>query len=270
MKYKMLALDLDGTLTNEQKIVTERTKKALFAATKRGVKVVLASGRPEIGVWPVARNLKMDQIGGYILAYNGAVAIDCQTGEELFSDKPPLRMLKDICHLAKEYGVVPLNYDDKSVLTEQPDDVHVAREAYNNSLPITKVDCLADAVLTPRPKYMVVGDPKRLSACAQAIKARFGDECACLQPQPDFLDVVSPGVDKPKALERLGEIFGIRREEIMACGDGLNDISMLKYAGLGVAMANSYPETLAAADYVTASNDEDGVALAVEKFLLQE
>lgn len=269
MKYKVLALDLDGTLTNTQKIITEKTKKALRRAiTEKGIIIVLASGRPVLGIKHLAEEIELDKLGGYILAFNGGQIIDCRTGEYVFERIVPAEYQNEVCCAIRDHGVVPLTYDELGVVAEDDQDKYVIKEAYNNAIPIKKVPDLAAHVTWPVAKFMGVGEPDKLGPCETDMQKQFEGRLSVFRSEPYFLEITPPGVKKDMALGKLLEHLGCAREELMAVGDGLNDIPMLKFAGLAVAMENAYPEVKELADFVTLSNDEDGVAAAVEKFIL--
>ena len=265
---KMLALDLDGTLTNTQKQVTPATKQALFAAMERGVQIVLASGRPPVGIRPVAQELELFRRGGYMLAYNGGEILDCLTGEALYRRAFPQEMIAPVCAFAAEMGVAILSYDKDGVVSEHPDDSWAKREAEINHIPIKAVQSLPQQLDYPICKLLMTLDPAKMPRVEAEAKRRFAGRIDTVRSADFFLECMPCGVAKDAGLAALAERTGIRREEIMACGDAMNDLSMLRYAGVGVAMANGDPAVRAGADYVTADNDHDGVAKAVEKFIL--
>ena len=118
------------------------------------------------------------------------------------------------------------------------------------------------------PKFLFVDDGDYLASVEPKVKAALGKNFSVYRSEPYFLEILPQGVDKAQSLERLLEVTGIKREEMIACGDGYNDLSMIKFAGLGVAMENGVLPVRKAADYITASNNEDGVGLVVEKFML--
>ena len=141
MKYKLLVLDLDGTLTNQKKEVTEHTRRTLIEAQERGVKIVLASGRPTYGVAPLAEILELQKYEGYILSYNGGEIIDWKTGEMMYEnvlDPDILPYLYEMCHRQINFAIV--TYDGKYVLTEYPEDEYVLKEAILNVMTPKKVD----------------------------------------------------------------------------------------------------------------------------------
>lgn len=268
MAYKVLALDIDGTLTNSEKKITERTKKAVDAAAERGVKIVIASGRPVQGIREFARELRLKENDGYILSFNGGRLISCKTGEIIHDMKLPLEYLPEIYALSKEYGVNLMSYEGDDLITETPDDEFLAIEARINGLGIKKVDNLVEHIDFPINKCLMLGEGNYLAEVEKKVHAALCDRMDVYRSEPYFLEILPKGVDKAKALEKLLNMLGSSREELMACGDGFNDLTMIRYAGLGVAMANARDEVKESADYVTCSNDEDGVAAAIERFIL--
>lgn len=269
---KVLALDLDGTLTNDRKEITPRTRAALDAALARGVTVVLASGRPIAGVTPVARALELGQPGraGAILAYNGGAIVDCGPGHRvLWQQVLPAPMVPALCRFAAEQNVAIVTYNEEGVVTERPGDPWAQREGFTNKLPMIEVADLAAYVNYPVNKMLITLDPVRLPHVLRAGAERFAGQIDLYPSSPFFIEAVPPGVAKDKSLAALLDRMGFTQENLMACGDGMNDRSMLRYAGVGVAMANAEGPVKAEADYITgADNNHDGVAEAVERFIL--
>ena len=146
MKYKALALDLDGTLINSEKKLSTKNKKAVMEAAERGVHIILASGRPLFGIEPVAEALELSRVGGYILAYNGGNIINCKTKEVVYSRNFPPECIHDVCTLAKEHGVYALSYDKDEVISESDTDEYVLREAKCNDASVRRVENLEQYV----------------------------------------------------------------------------------------------------------------------------
>ena len=267
-KYRLLALDLDGTLTNHQKQVSEKNKLYIRRAQEIGVDVILASGRPVIGIENVARALGLYHTGGYILAYNGGQIIDCKTGHSLVERFIPMEYYHDICDVIHHFRAYPLTYNDFGVICENDEDRYVQKEGYNNSVPIIKVPSLEAEVRKPVVKFMVVGEPDELLKAKAHLQQRFDGLLNLFFSEPYFMEVTPPGIEKASALAELLKILNVPRESLMACGDGLNDIPMLEYAGFSVAMDNAYEETKKVADYIAPSNEDDGVAEAIRRFIL--
>ena len=264
--YRAIALDLDGTLTNHDKVVTPKTREALLKAASQGAVIILASGRPTYGIEPVAECLELNKQGGYILSYNGGNIVNAKTGEKLFSQFLPDEVIPELYAYAKEHGHALLGYAGNEIITEMPDDQYVKEESRINKMNIRKVDNLFES-LEPHPtKLLMTGDPTLMLKAEEELVEKLGDRMDIFRSAPFFLELVPKGIDKAKSLTRLLTKINLTPADLIAFGDGYNDLSMLKLAGMGVAMENAAPEVRAEADYVTLSNEEDGVAAALTHF----
>lgn len=276
--YKLLVLDLDGTLTNSQKEITPHTLDVLLRAQEQGLRIVLASGRPVYGIAPLADQLRLAEHDGYVLAYNGGQIIRWSDKQIIAQQTLDPEVLPYIYECSKREipnaeGVVKpfqvLSYRGNAVFSENPDDPYVHYECWLNKMPCERVENFLQAVPGLLPKCLIVGDPEPLHQLelemAEHLKGRNG----VYRSEAFFLEIVPLGIDKAKTLAILLEHLGLTREEMICCGDGYNDQSMIEFAGLGVAMANAKPEVRDAADYITLSNEEDGVAAVVEKFVFK-
>ncbi len=268
MAYKYLALDLDGTLTNSQKKVSSYTVESLQKAAANGVKIILASGRPEVGIFPVADAVHLAEIGGYILAYNGSRIIDYKNRNDILKKNVPEELYRDICESYHLFDVALLTYGQGGVITEEPDDNYVQLECKINRIQAHQVSDLFEAIEEPVCKFLAVGDHEKLKKFQHYLREKYGNQLNVFFSETYFLEIVPPGIEKAASLETLLKLIGGDASELIACGDGLNDITMIDYAGLGVAMENAQPALRERADYITESNDNDGVALVVEKFIL--
>ncbi len=266
LPYRAIALDLDGTLTNHDKVVTPKTRETLLKAESEGAVIILASGRPTYGITPIAECLELDKRGGYILSYNGGNIVDAKTGEKLFSQFLPDEVIPILYKYAREHQHALLGYVGNEIITEMPDDPYVKEESRINKMNIRRVGNLLEA-LEPHPtKLLMTGAPEDMVKAEEALKKELGEKMDIFRSAPFFLELVPKGIDKAQSLLRLLEKIGLSTDVLMAFGDGYNDLSMLKLAGRGVAMENAAPEVKAEADYVTLSNEEDGVAAALEHF----
>lgn len=264
--FRAIALDLDGTLTNHDKVVTPRTRQALLKAQEQGAIIILASGRPTYGIVPVAECLELEKRGGYILSYNGGNIVNAKTGEKLFSQFLPDAVIPILYKYAREHRYALLGYAGNEIITEMPEDPYVKEESRINKMNIRKVDNLLDA-LEPHPtKLLMTGDPTDMLKAEEELVEILGEKMDIFRSAPFFLELVPKGIDKAQSLLRLLAKINLTPADLMAFGDGYNDLSMLKLAGVGVAMANAAPEVRADADYVTLSNEEDGVAEALLHF----
>ena len=266
--YEIIVLDLDGTLTNRDKVITPKTKKALMEIQERGKKIVLASGRPTDGVMPLARELKLEKYGSYILSFNGGMITNCRTGEVVFSRLLPVEANAKIIGLAEEERVTILTYDGHTLIKNDAESPYSKLENKINSMEVRQIDDLKSYVTYPVPKFLMMDDGDYLAMVEPRVKAAMGKNFSIYRSEPFFLEILPRGIDKAQSLARLLEILGLDKERMIACGDGYNDLTMIKFAGLGVAMENAVLPVRKAADYITMSNNDDGIAHVVEKFML--
>ena len=271
MKYKLLVLDVDGTLLNDEREISKRTLAALLKVQQMGVRIVLASGRPTYGLMPLAKTLELGNYGGFVLSYNGCQIIKAQNGEILFERRINPEMLPYLEKKARKNGFAIFTYHDDTLITDSPDNEYIKNEALLNNLKIIREDEFSTAIDFAPCKCMLVSDKeKALIGLEQHWEKRLAGTLDAFRSEPYFLEVVPCGVNKANTLGALLEHLGVRREEVIAVGDGVCDVTMLQLAGMGVAMGHSQDSVKVCADYVTASNEEDGVALAVEKLILAE
>lgn len=271
MKYKLLVLDVDGTLLNDEREISKRTLAALLKVQQMGVRIVLASGRPTYGLMPLAKTLELGNYGGFVLSYNGCQIIKAQNGEILFERRINPEMLPYLEKKARKNGFAIFTYHDDTLITDSPDNEYIKNEALLNNLKIIKEDEFSTAIDFAPCKCMLVSDKeKALIGLEQHWEKRLAGTLDAFRSEPYFLEVVPCGVNKANTLGALLEHLGVTREEVIAVGDGVCDVTMLQLAGMGVAMGHSQDSVKLCADYVTASNEEDGVALAVEKLILAE
>ena len=263
MKYKLLVLDVDGTLLNDKKEITPRTHAALLKAQQMGVHVVLASGRPTNGVQPLAEALELNHYGGFILSYNGGQIINAQTGELMFEKRIDPAMIPYLNRKAKENGFAIFTYHKDYILTDSPENKHVQEEAELNKMRIIGVENFPEAVdFAPCKCILTSDDENNLVGLENHWKKRLDGVLEA------FLEVAPHFINKGNTLAVLMEMLNITTEEVVAIGDGVADVSMLQLAGTGVAMGNARDSVKACADFTTLSNNMDGVAVAIEKAIL--
>lgn len=268
--YKLLVLDLDGTLTNKKKEITPHTLQVLKEAQQKGLKIVLASGRPTYGIVPLAEQLELKHFGGYIMAFNGGLILDCATGETIYQNFLDPSVYPYLYEKGNTKDFKILSYKDEYIVSEDIANEYVAYEARLNKMPLMKVENFLDVITFPEPKCLIVGDPEILKDLELEMREKLQHCMSVYRSEPFFLELLPLGIDKAKCLEKLLERMQIDRKNVIACGDGFNDLSMIEFAGLGVAMANAQQVVKNAADYITLSNEEDGVAAVVEKFFFKK
>ena len=265
--YKLLILDLDGTLTNSKKEITPFTRQTLIEAQRKGMRLVLASGRPTYGIMPLAEILEMKKYNGYILAFNGGKIIECGTGKVIYEQALPDDVLPVLYQRSVEAEAAILSYNGPKILTETPENEYVQYEAFLNKMEIQATDNFLRDLPQPADKCLTVGKPDLLVWLEEELKKEIGQRINIYRSEAFFLELVPKGIDKAASISRLLKEIGIEREKVIAIGDGFNDLSMIQYAGLGVAMLNAQEAVKDEADAITLhNNDEDGVA----HFLLEE
>lgn len=271
MKYKLLVLDVDGTLLNEAKEISKRTLAALLKVQQMGVRIVLASGRPTYGLLPLAKSLELGNYGGYLVSYNGCQIISAQNGEILFERRINPELVPYLEKKARKNNFALLTYHDDTLVTDSPGNRHVQREAALNNLQIIREDEFSTGIDFAPCKCVLVSDDEEALIDLEAYwKKRLDGTMDVFRSERYFLEVVPCGIDKANTLGALLDMLKVKRDEVMAIGDGVCDVTMIQLAGMGVAMGHSPESVKACADYVTVSNEDDGVAQAVEKAILAE
>lgn len=265
---KMLVLDIDGTLTNSQKEITEETKKAIHEIQERGHKVMLASGRPTPGMKRYADELELEKYGGYLLSFNGGRIINCRTGEIVYQNMFPRVLIPEIYHYAKRHdcGLITY-YGDKIILATKVNE-YLEIESRINQMRMVEVEDFLSYVDFDVNKLLMAAEPDVAALCEKELAEKFGDRISVYRSEPFFIELMPKGVDKATSIDRMLSTVGLTRENTICCGDGFNDMTMIEYAGVGVAMANAQEKVKEKADYITRSNDEDGIAHVIDKFIL--
>ena len=252
MDFKLLVLDVDGTLLNSNREMTERTIKTLRKVQQNGVKIALASGRPTHGILPFASAIDLDFNDGYIISYNGAKVTEASTGKVLFERRIDPQMIpyleketaKSGCHLA-------YYYKDEVVATDITNE-HIIDEAQMNGLKLRQVDDLAsefdpkngEKKHWPFEVMIVNEDEQALGAVDQYFQRHLNGVLDTIHSNPYLLEIVGYQVGKSYGMSALVQILGISMNEVLAIGDGRADINMLQMAGVGVAMGNASEEVL--------------------------
>ena len=269
MDYKLIALDIDGTLTNSKKEITPRTRYALLEAQAQGKRLVLASGRHPIGVYPIARDLCMDSYGGYIMSFNGGKIIDCTTDRTIVTKLFPREYLPDIISVLQDSNITVITWDDKRIFANDTvnDYTYVEKDFLKTEMVF--VEDFVSKIKFDINKILLAGEPDELDEYQKILSKRYDGLLEIYKSAPYFLELMPFGVSKGSMLPLLLDHLGINRDELMAFGDHYNDLTMIGYAGMGVAMGNGEAEVKKIANYVCPSNDDDGIAETLNKFVLK-
>jgi len=267
MDYRIIALDLDGTLTNSKKEISPLTLHALLEIQKKGFKVVIATGRPTPGCRVLARTLQLDVYGSYILSYNGGQITDCSTGRIVFHKTLPHEVIPALFDFALANDIGLTTYTDTHMITGTRTDRYMESESKINSLPIKTVPDFVEFVDFDINKCLVTADPDHLMKVESRLKEMYGDSLNIYRSEPYFLEIMPKDIDKAEGLKMLLSELGLSKEQLISCGDGYNDITMIQYAGLGVAMENAQAHVKSIADYITSSNDNNGILHVIERFI---
>lgn len=269
MKYKLLVLDVDGTLLTDEGLISKRTLAALRKAQQTGVVIVLASGRPLHGLLPLAEKLDLDKYGGYLLAYNGAQIVDMKAKENLLAKSIEKEVFPFIEKEANKHGVAMFTYTDAEVITNDQSNPYIQKEARINGMELKEYRPLAAAIdFNPRKCILVNDDLAEIKRLEQEFSMRLDGVMNVFRTEPYFLEIVPELIDKANALGFLLEALNMNPAKSLVIGNGVADYSMIQMAGLGVAMGNAIDSVKRCADFVTTSNNEDGIALVVEEHIL--
>lgn len=267
--YKLIALDMDGTLFNSDKKITDYTKQTLAKARANGVKIVLASGRPLAGLQAPLQELDLIQKNEYVLSFNGALIVDAKTGEIVSKCILKGKDYKDLYQVALALGVHCHAFSTRQGLITNETSQYTEHEASINNIDINIINPLTDiADDEDIVKVMFIDPPEILDSAIAKLPSWIKERYNVFKSTPFFLEMTHKAVDKGAGLRKLADYLDIDYNETMACGDEANDYTMIKAAGLGVAMENGIDKVKAIADYVTDTNDNNGVAKAIEKFVL--
>lgn len=271
MAIKLIAIDMDGTLLNSQHEITPAVKQAITDARAKGVHVALATGRPYIGIHRYLQELDLLQEGQYCITNNGALVQRAANGECIIENTLDINDYRYLEALSHQVGVHFHALDFNTLYTANRDiSPYTVYEASLTGMPFkfrTVEEMQPDMHF---PKVMMIDEPDILDAAITRIPKAAFDRYTIMKSAPYYLELLNKRANKGEAVKALATQLGIVAEEVMTLGDQGNDLAMIEYAGIGVAMGNAIDEVKAASQFVTASNNEDGVSVAIRKFVLDQ
>ncbi len=266
MDYQLLAIDLDGTLLGDDLVISDRTKQAIKKAKAAGVKVVIATGRMYCSALPYAEELGLSK---EIITYNGALMKQITPEQEVFHHPVPLAVTKEIAeHITEEDLHLNLYLDDTLYVNKSGWGAEYYEELSGEESVLIE-EPLAQFLEQPPTKLLIVErDKEKRERNLQRLKQKFGEQVHVTSSKTYFIEIMKQAVSKGEALRELAADWGVEREQIIAIGDSYNDLEMMEYAGLGAAVENAEQPIRKQADYITASNQDEGVAEVINKFIL--
>lgn len=267
MNCKLIALDLDGTLNNDQKQITDRTHAALMDAQNRGIRLALASARPSPGLYRERNALRLQEYRGILMSYNGGRIVDAASNEVLFETCMDLCDARTALRRLESLPVTPILDDGRQFYVADRNGYKVEYECQNNAMQCAEVPSLANFLNFAPVKILMSVLPEQLREVQTVIAGFLPESLTVVQTADFYLEIIPRSIHKGQGLMEICKITGIRPEETAAFGDAANDIPMLRAAGLGVAMGNAAEAVRAAADRVTKTNNEDGIAYALEQWI---
>ena len=267
MKYKMVASDFDDTMVDDSLKIGERTKNAVKEYVAKGGRFVLCTGRMISAIMPYARQLGLH---GEVVGYQGTVIADIDTGKFIKEDKMPFETALKLLNFAEEIGVQAQYYYRDTFVIEKENELSRAYQKYTFAPPlvvgISPKEYLIQNRISPT-KVLYLVDPDRVKDIIAAVNERFPGEVLANTSKKFVVELIKRGIDKGVAMEYLGKKYGIPPEETICIGDSLNDVAMLKYAGLSVVVENGSDEAKAAADVIAPPSDKDAVAWVLENLV---
>lgn len=271
MKYKLLVLDVDGTLLNSERELTKRTIQTLRKVQSIGIKVALASGRPTYGILPIAKAIDLDVHEGFIISYNGAQVINASNGQVLFERNIDPQMVPYLEKQASKLGMTMAYYDGNEVVSTDVTNPHVIDEAHMNGMQLRQSDQLSMTLEDwPNEMMLFCDNEEELTGLDEHMQRHLNGVMDTIHSNPYMLEIVGYQVGKSYAMSALVQKLGIDLGAVIAIGDGAADINMIQMAGVGIAMGNATEGVRLCADFTTLDNDHDGAALAIERAIMAE
>lgn len=264
---KLIAIDMDGTLLKENKTISSNTLKSIKAAQEKGVKIVLATGRPLKGIKPYLDFLKINGKNDFAITCNGAMVQNIFTENVVAKQFMTIDDLLYLYELSKKLGVYIHAFVEGSCISPNENPYANLEHSFNN-IPIEIIDFYKLSKDTKIVKVLFGEEPKKLKEASKRLPKGLNEKYNIMFSAPVFLEFLHPSVSKGFGVKLLAENFNISQDQIICIGDAENDIHMIKYAGLGVAMGNAFPSVKKIANYITKTNEEDGVAHVINKFVL--
>lgn len=268
--FKLIAIDVDATLLDSKHQLSNENKKWINFVAAQGATIALASGRPLHGLFDVYKQLDLPTDNHYLVGFNGAQIAQAHDHALIFEQTHSIALAQEILRHLEQFDVSVILSKDSDLFVQDPNAYMLDVESSTNKMNIVVVDNLADFIDYRPNKILISGEPSKIRAFRTQIEEPFKDIVDFVPSSPHFLEIIVKDCNKGTSLAKLAEMLNINQSDVMALGDNYNDVTMINYAGLGVAMGNAYPDIQAQADFVTLNNDESGVAHALKQYCIPD
>ena len=266
MTYKMLVLDMDDTLLTDDHKISVQNKEMILKAQQKGIYVILASGRPTSAMTPFAKELELDIHNSYMISFNGAVISTAKEGKIIFKQTLSKAQIHDLYDFSIKSKTDIITYLNDEIISET-DSEYIQIEKNITGLYHNKVPNFCEAVTSDVAKCILLEEPLYLKKVEKQLKTAM-PHLSVTMSKPFFIEVAQNGIDKATSLKQLAQRLKIHQREIIAIGNAGNDLTMIEYAGLGIWVDNVTPKLRNKADVIVASNNNNGVAEAIQKYIL--
>ena len=266
MQIKLIASDMDDTLLNHDNKISERNANAIRSALEKNVIFMIATGRMFCSARPYALDLGLDVP---LVTYNGALVKGAKSGEVFYEHKLNYDTALEVLAYCKEHKYYAQVYIGDDILVDKKGKWS---DKYSEiiGVPITEIGEAVYEIKEAPYKILVMTETEDFQAAWKAFAEKFAGKIVVTSSRDNFLELMEPGVNKWEAVKAVAESYNIKPEETMCIGDSNNDLAMIKNAGIGVAVGNAKDSVKEHAKIVTASNNDDGVAMVVEAILTQQ
>ena len=270
--YKLVAIDLDGTLVTDEKELTPKTMKAIKEASQKGVKIMISSGRSFYRLEKYIDALDLRKENQYTICFNGGMIVENTTKEMIYSKNLDAEEVKELIQLGKTLGLPIVIYSRDTHYTEQVPEV-MQKNSKNLKGMNLKIVNFNEMNFEEKENYIYkicfIDKPEIIIEKRKEIPKEIMEKYEITSSVPEYIEIVKKGIKKSEAIKVVMDKYDIKQNEVMAIGDGENDVEMLSFAGLGIAMENAMDDVKEFANDVTTSNNHDGVANAIEKYILR-
>lgn len=264
---KLIGVDVDGTLLNSENKITPRTRQALIRAGEMGHKIVIVSGRPTSAVKDLAKELEFDKFNGLLAIYNGGSITDYSSGKVLANHNLERKLALEILDQSRDMDIdIIIPYED--MILSDKDHKFLQAESKLLGLEAKIVSDIRDKLDFDPNKILFAAEIAKLEESIPFLVENFGNATSQVRSHRNYYEIMPKGLSKGNSLLEIAKLYNIDQADIIAFGDEMNDFTMIEVAGVGVAMANAVDEIKEIADYVTLSNDEDGIGDYLEKYVL--